>query len=464
VGCVRRSVSGLVVFAIASLFVVCLLLCPSSEALAGEQDEQTSSEAESGDDQQKSEGEGKDSLFKRYKCWLKHHESVLLGADLWGASATIPQGYLVGAFGWGTMRPYGRFDENRELVPLLPILSFPDPWGSEDKFLEFDFNIRGSGNAYFLSAMYGITDRLMAGVSTGFVTTEIKLDPKFTPGTIDKIGVATLEDFYRVMEALGRPRPETYYKTDGVDWSDTSVSVTWNYYRTSWFSTAATPIVYLPTAHQADPNKNLVLGLGPDIDTGYGAWGVGATLPFDFKVFELGSLLSVTLTLTGEGAYFFRATRKSPDFLPIDQDVRDYLESQGVDMDLFQDLTDMGDTYYYTPGPWAAASLGVSMGPLSVAYRHGWAWAGKYESDSPGFESMIDYIGLVGEGDDGKLIVSLSVPLTPIYIPGLVQGQFQYQTDGRNTMVFRDQWGAGVGFMVPLAIPERYKMKEGSEQ
>lgn len=442
-------------YRLAALLILCILIGAtqvSADESSSNDTEQSADDKSSGDEQ---------SVFKRYARWLKHYEKVALEElDLWGGSATIPQGFLVPMFGWGTMRPYGRFDENRELVPLLPVLSFPDPWGSRGKFLEFDFNIRGKGNAYFLSAMYGITDRLMAGVSTQFVVTEIKLEPKFTPGTIDKIGIATLDDFYRLMEELGRPRPKTKYKTEGVDWGDTLLSVTWNYYRINWFSTAVTGNINVPTAHQADPNKNLIFGLGPDIDTGYGAWGIGAALPFDFRAPKL--VKWVSFNITGEGAYYFPAPRKSPDFLPIDQDVRDYLESQKVEMDLFQDLTDMDDIYYYTPGPWAAVSAGVGVGPLSVSYRHGWGWAGKFESNSPGFAKMVDYIGLVGEGDDGKVIASLSIPLTPIYIPALVQLRFTYVTDGRNTIVFRDQYGAGIGFFVPLNVPERYKYKKGS--
>lgn len=430
-------------------------------ALQASADENASSDVMKSADE--SSSSNSESVFKRYARWLKYYEKLALEElDLWGNSATIPQGFLVPMFGWGTMRPYGRFDENRELVPLLPVLSFPDPWGSRGKFLEFDFNIKGRGNAYFLSAMYGITDRLMAGISTQFVVMEVMIKPEFTPGTIDKLGIATLDDFYRLMEELGRPRPKTRYKTEGVDWGDTILSTTWNYYRTSWFSTAITGNINVPTAHQADPNKNLIFGLGPDIDTGYGAWGVGATIPFDFRAPKLVKWAS--FSITGEGFYFFPAKRKSPDFLPIDQDVRDYLESQKVEMDLFQDLTDMDEYYYYTPGPWAAVSAGFGIGPLSIAYRHGWGWSAKFESNSPGFEKMVDYIGLAGEGDDGKIIASLSIPLTPIYIPALAQLRFIYVTDGRNTIVFRDQYGAGIGFFVPLNVPERYKYKKGSER
>ena len=442
------------VLALSSIMAIFLLLSPAADVLA---DEGGTSDTDSNDNQKATEE--KKPLFGRYGQWLKHQEKIALESNLWGASATAPQGYLIGMFGWGTMRPYGRFDNNRKLAPLLPVLEAPDPWGSRGKFFEFDFNIRGRGNAYFLSGMYGITDILMAGVSTQFVVTEILLEPQFTPGTIDKIGVASLEDFYRLMEQLGRPRPKTRYTTDGVDWGDTLLSLTWNYYRIDWFSTAVTGNINVPTCHKADPNKNLIFGLGPDIDTGYGAWGIGASAPFDFKMPK--PISWVTITLMGEGSYFFPSARKSPHFLPIDQDVKDYLESQKVDVDLFQDLTDMNSTYYYTPGPWAAVSLGFGVGPLSVSYRHGWGWAGEFKSDSPGFKDMVDYIGLVGNGDDGKVTASLSIPLTPIYIPALIQGRFQYVTDGRNIMVFRDQWGAGIGLFVPIAAPERYKMKRG---
>jgi|GEM_PF-3449603 len=403
----------------------------------------------------------KKPLFGRYGRWLKRAEKMAMEElDLWGASSTVPQGFLVGLAGWGTMRPFQRFDQDRKLVDILPILSFDDPFHDEGKFFKFDFNISGKGSALLASFMYGITDHLTVGVSTNFMVVEIKVDPIFTPGTVDYIGVSTLDEFYVVLEALGRPRPKTRYKTDGVDCGDTVLNLTWNYFRTDYFSTAVTGNVFLPTSHRADPNSNLTFGLGPDIDTGYGAWGVGMNVPLDFRLPK--PVKWVSFSITGEGAYFFRSTRKSPDFLPIDTDVRDWIEAQGVDVDFFQDLTDMGSTYYYTPGPWAAVSGTLGVGPVSVTYRHGWGWEASYDSDSEGFKKMIDFIGLVGNGDDGKLIFSVSLPLTPIYLPALAQFRFEYQTDGRNTLVYRDIYGAGIGFFIPLAPPERYKLSKRS--
>ena len=56
----------------------------------------------------------------------------------------------------------------------------------------------------------------------------------------------------------------------------------------------------------------------------------GVTLPFDFRPpapFDL-----VTFSIAGEGMYYFPAPRRSPRFLPIETDVRDYIEAQGVEV------------------------------------------------------------------------------------------------------------------------------------
>ncbi|MCL4234087.1 MAG: hypothetical protein KJ042_06175, partial [Deltaproteobacteria bacterium] len=140
------------------------------------------------------------------------------------------------------------------------------------------------------------------------------------------------------------------------------------------------------------------------------------------------------------------------------QDVKDYLASQGVDVNIFPDLSDIAGTYGYTPGPWFAAQAGIGMGPLSIAYRHGFAGAATYRTNSEGLKTLIDEIGLVGYGDDGKVVVNMIAPLTPLFIPGLLSFNFEYATDGRNALIFRDVYTIGVGLGFPLAVPDRYKM------
>jgi len=48
--------------------------------------------------------------------------------------------------------------------------------------------------------------------------------------------------------------------------------------------------------------------------------------------------------------------------------------------------------------------------------------------------------------------------LTPIYLPALVQLRFNYQTDGRNALVFRDIYQVGMGIFVPINPPARYRL------
>jgi len=137
------------------------------------------------------------------------------------------------------------------------------------------------------------------------------------------------------------------------------------------------------------------------------------------------------------------------------------MSAQGVELDFLPDLSDMDAHYYYQPPPWVAASGGIGAGPISVTYRHGWGFEAAFQSNSPGFRKMLDEIGLVGTGDDGKVIVAATIPLTPLYIPGLIQLRTEYQTDGRNNIIFRDIYQAGIGFFIPIAPPDRYKVPKG---
>jgi hypothetical protein len=399
-----------------------------------------------------------ETSIQHYARWIKSVQNKFLSGeiDLWGSTATIPEGFLVVAFGWGTMRPGGRFDENRHLVDLLPVLSVPDPFNNDGEFFSFDFNADGEANGYFVGLSYGINDTLMITASTMMSTLNVKINPIFAPGSVERLGVATLEEFYTMLELLGRPRPKHSYKTDGVDMGDTTLAASWNYYRNEWFSTGMVGSLLIPTSHTAEPNSSIIFGLGPDLDTGVGAWGLGLANNFDFRPPK--PLKIITFSFGLESAYYLQSKRESPDFIKPNQDVWDYMTAQGVELDFLPDLSDMDDYYYYTPAPWVAASAGIGAGPISITYRHGWGFEAAFDSNSPGFRKMLDEIGLVGTGDDGKIIVAISIPLTPIYIPGLIQLRTEYQTDGRNAMVFRDIYQAGFGLFFPLNPPERYRL------
>jgi hypothetical protein len=282
------------------------------------------------------------------------------------------------------------------------------------------------------------------------------MDPIFVPGTCERLGVATLEEFYRLLEKLGRPRPKTTYKSDPLDPGDTTLFLTWNYYRSEYFSTAITPKLYLPTAHKAAPDKAIIFALGPDLDTGAAAWGIGLNPVWDFRLPEPAKV--VTFSFGVEGAIFAQTERESPKFYAPNRDVLDYLKAQKVELDFFPDLSDIDKHYYYTPPPWIAVSGGIGVSAFSLSYRHGWGFEGSYETNSPGFKKVIKTIGLVGTGDDGRITAAASLPLTPLYLPALAQFRFDYVTDGRNAMVFRDIYQIGVGFLIPIAPPARYRL------
>jgi hypothetical protein len=453
----RRALVTCVLLALA----LALLMAPS--ALAADDPPPDQDDTPTGDTAEKDEyvpitGPPPKFLGK-YGRWIKHMERMALEEmDLWGGSSTIPQGFAVLLGGYGTMRAAQRFDNHRKLMDIIPVFNIPDPFHVGGDFFSLDFNVHGVTRGWFLGLTYGITDRVMVGASILMAQVELKMDPIFTPGSSERLGVASRDDFYRLLERLGRPAPVHEYKTDTVDPGDLDMFVTWNWFRNDWFSTANTLHVYAPTAHQAEPDKAIIFALGPDLDTGNAAWGLGLGNVWDFRPPAPANI--VTFTFTADGALFFQSKRRSPKFLEPDRDVWDYMKSQGVELDFFPDLSDIDDYYYYTPPPWVALSGGIGIGPISIAYRHGWGFEGKYETNSRGFEQVIEEIGLVGTGDDGRITVATSLPLTPLFIPGLAQFRMEYVTDGRNAMVFRDVYQLGLGVVIPIAPPEKYRMKE----
>ncbi|MCB1152092.1 hypothetical protein KDL45_00475, partial [bacterium] len=365
----------------------------------------------------------KDPPFGEYGKFLKHTENLLLSLDLWGSSATIPEGFGVVFMGWQTRRAWKRFDEHRKIVDIVPVIDAPDPFEQKGKFFELVLNIDGRVSGYGAGFQYGLTDRITLGIDTYWAIIHLKLKPEFRPGSSEQVGIVTLDDIYTVLELVGRPELVTEYDSDPVDFGDTTISAKWNYFRAEHVSTAMTLGLVTPTAHEADPNENIIFGLGPDLDTGVGTWGIKGVHNFDIRPPD--PVKAVTFSLGLEGAIFLEDRRETPTFGELNTDVRDYLQSQGVDVDIFPDLSDIGNYYYYTPPPYFAASFGIGAGPLSIAYRHGFGGAANYRTNSEGLKTLIEETGLVGYGDDGKLIFNLVVPLTPLYFPGLVNFNFE---------------------------------------
>ncbi len=434
---------------------------PADSESASDETPLTESEEVAPEDVPPEEVEKKDPPFGNYGKMIKHYEKVLMELPLWGMSSTIPEGFAVVGMGWQTRRPYKRFDQDRKMVDIVPIISVPDPFDQKGKFFEFDFGVSGNASGYGAGVMYGLTDHLTLSLDTYWAVLHVKIDPIYTPGTADKLGIVTLEDFYGMLEMLGRPRPVLQYDSDPADLGDTTFLAKWNNYRGDNVATAIQGGIIFPTAHQADPQQNIIFGLGPELDTGAGAWGAKGGAMIDFKMPAPADF--VCISFMAEGAYFLSDKRDTPKFPPLEQDVKDYLASQGIDVDIFPDLTDTGDYYYYTPPPYFAATAGLSLGIVNIAYRHGFGGTAKYESDSEGFKALVDSIGLVGYGDDGKITVSTNVPLTPLFIPGLLSFNFEYATDGRNALVFRDVYTIGAGIGIPIDVPDRYKFKPEGE-
>ena len=391
-------------------------------------------------------------IWQWWKQYTRHMDSVLedvIALDIWGISTPqLPKGVLKIKYKAEHQKATQKYEDGKK-VPIAPSLSFPNPLsplipGEEIFFVDLQGKTGGgTGFGHTIQMSYGITDPLDFYVEFPFQRADLQFDVDYQPGKAAKdfsvianiinsfpggvpgpIDLTTEEGFWRFIEALGRPRLKTKYKSDGWDLGDIHMGFSWNYLKKKHFAAATTGRVYLPTGWQPDPNNSIELFTGAGFPAGQGAWGLSTTQGFDLRLPNPLDWVVFNLEFTYE--YRFRARRGAPTFpkrSPAWDFVFNLLASEEPDFAaLFPDLSDMGDYWWITFGHSFDGEVGVTLNPfkilpIGIKYAGGWSQKPKVESRSEDFIHYIEAVEIVGEQAQTKLAFGTGISLIPFYIP-----------------------------------------------
>lgn len=406
-------------------------------------------------------------FVRRYIEYFDRKVDEVQKLDLYGVSATIPEGVLKLRYEYNPARAREFFDRQGHRTRLLPTISLTGFPQATDQ-LAIDPVVAGRGASHTFALSYGLTDRIEPFVEVPFMEVHSSLDLQ-----LSKNGQALNEFdrslFVAYVESNGRPAPGGSY--DGkLNLSNISTGVSWNFHRTPTFSAAVVPRVIFPTGRQADPNNDLTFLRGPEVDRGIPAWGVQVAHQFDVRPLRW-LVLNAELSAT----YRFRYSRRAPRWNALSdcrrvQDPsrraslgcgaavpysREYDLSQ---TEFFPDMSGLDPTYHVTPGLSEQLSVGFTLAPIPVPvqavyiFQHNEAPAieGSGAGDSgPAFERQIQQFGLQLASTLHTVGVGVTVPLFPIYVPVRVTLSGKWTFAGANTIVLTDNYSIAFELFLP---------------
>lgn len=363
--------------------------------------------------------------------------------DFWGVqSLTCPEGVFSLKLITNCKRATERYRDDGSKGPIISPISFPDPFGTSNDFMNVNIDMKGSGCGYVFRLFYAVNDPLDVFINFQFQNEDLEMNVKFQPGTSSQIGIRTEEDFYRLLELLGRPRPKTRYKSDSLELADTDAGILYNYFRNDYFSAMVKPRVFFPTGRLADPNSALIFALGPQIDVGKGSYGLGLTHNFDLRPPEPFKWLIFATNINY--VYYLRGKHPSPKFLKPDPTAKEFLENIGFESDYFPDLSDLNSYYYVTPGHnlEAVANLMFSKSFLGIGVGYGYLWSQKpiVETSSEEFKKMMDVLNSYSESEAHAISLIVALRLFYFNIPAMLNLEARYPLGGRNYFVFEDDY------------------------
>jgi len=415
-------------------------------------------------------GEEASGLWKLWKQYTWYMDSVLedvIELDLWGISTPqLPKGILKFKYRTEHQKATQKYEDGKK-VNIAPSLSFP--LGDQEVFF-VDLQGKtggGRGFGHTIQMSYGISNPLDFYVELPFQAAEVRFDVDYRPGPDPgfvngvsqaatlfnllsggpEIDLNTEEGFWRFIEALGRPRLKTRYKSETWDLGDIHMGFSYNYLKKKHFAAATTGRVYLPTGWQPDPNNSIELFTGAGFPAGQGAWGLSTTQGFDFRL--PGSLDWVIFNLEFTYEYRFRTRRAAPTF-PKRSEIWDLvyelLASEEPDIAaLFPDLSDMGDYYWITFGHSFDGEVGLTLNPfkilpVGIKYAGGWSQKPKVESSDPDFIHYVEAVEIVGEQAKQLLAVGTAISLIPFYIPLNITFEYRIPLWGHGAFVVEENY------------------------
>lgn len=343
------------------------------------------------------------------------------------------------------------YDANGAESKNLGRFVVPDPFSSSGDFLAVSPSLHGRIHRINLEASYGLTDSLTWYGRLPLQEEEMWLDFDFVAGSSAAIGIRTVDDWFLALEQLGRPAPVRRYRSTTWELGDMETGVSWNYLRSSPAYLTLAFRGFVPTGRLADPNQALIYGLGPQIDVGRGSFGAGVTHRVDYFFPVASRWLGVVLEANYD--FVFVGKRRTPHFLKPDPTFYSQLDRLGVDKRLFPDLSHSPDYYYVTPGSQFDYLAGVSMRfhyfGVGAGFTTEWDEQPKIHGDSE-IKALLDATNAYPARTRTAVVGEVGVPLTPLYVPGIVGLSFHYPVSGRNVLREEDNFSAQLQLFFPL--------------
>jgi len=399
------------------------------------------------------------TLWQRWHHFLGGEFVRLQDLDLYGVSAQLPAGYLGLKWAKTTVRAADRYNDRRNLGPILPPLEFA--LGGKQQ-LNAGLDVDGTGGSHAFTARYGITDSIDAVIEMPFTFMTVALQPHLRAtddqgnrigaeaarllGVTDRRGYNEEDFLYDTFPALGRPTPATHFTGKWLA-GDLNGGLMWNYHRQGDFSAAIAGRIYAPTGHTPPPERNLMYGTGPELEISSGSWALAILQAWDMRLLNSHG---VQVVLSGQltTGYRFEQHRPYPS---------NFVKPQGSVADLapdtFPDLSQLSGTFRLVPG-WAtetSAQLGAGFLNLGVAARYGIAYNQKPELyGDPGFRQMVNAMELLASSESHFIQVTAAMHLLPLGIPLQLAIDWKKVITGRNSIVFTDYLGISIDGLVPL--------------
>jgi hypothetical protein len=425
------------------------------------------------------ESGGKKSIWKRYTEFFDKELGHIGDVGFWGAvTSQLPKGYvginytvnIVGAGGF-----YGELGEREHvLIPPIELDLGPGIGG-----FKLDLRPRGGAQYHGFTFSYGITGNFDFFLDMSWIDMVAEFDPILSSqGILPSLmlgcesGKCTKEHLFATLERLGHPRPALRFSTNGWEMGDTSFGFSWNPYKSKYFAMSLTLKVMAPTGKIADPDRQLELLLGPEIDRGSGGWGIGMLQGYDVRF--PGFMDFLTMSFQTDWMVNLPQKRRLPHFLKQDIAFKEQLISKAAAVDadaaaevktyldsFFPDLfADSGKTFTVVPGlSWGAeVSANIDLAALgaSVGYGYRILMPATIRDLPPAAAAAIGNLRAVVGTTEHHLSFGIGTgALMAAYIPAVIKVGYDWMFAGSNALYLSPNWKVGVSLYLPINAPKR---------
>jgi hypothetical protein len=417
--------------------------------------------------------EGEKDAFEWYKEFFEREMNYIGRSDYWGAvTSQLPKGYLGITYQFNSVEAGGFWDGkgNRGSRLVDPIELDMGAIGG------VRMDLRPGGHAFYhkFQISYGILGNFDAYVTIPFIEMETYFDPVYeVRGALpSQVFGTTLDQFFRNLERLGRPRPKLRFSTNGPELNDVEFGVSWNYYKAKHFSGALTFRCAAPTGKIANEDNWLDLMLGPEIDRGNGSWLIGFSAGFDVRLPDVMDFVTFSLQVDVNQA--LPQKRKIPHFTKPDEAYRNMLKAVDPEVGsyidtFFPDLSAYGgQTFTIWPGTFfgGMASVNIDLQAIGLSLEYDYVTLQPAVlRDVP--EAALSAIGearaAAGMTEQHLVIGAGTGALMAAYIPLVIKGGYDWNIGGTNGLVKSNNWSVGASLYVPLNPPPRPPIEYDAE-